>query len=178
MIPTKLAHSPTISGIHAIGPDDADLASIIDEFPELLVPRFRANDENLHGVQHHLQTLGPPVFARARRLHDKQLAVARAEFKKMEDLGIIRRSDLPWSLPLHVVAKPNGGWHPCGDFRWLNTATIDDRYPIPHIGDFNFNSNLAGKTIFSKIDLARGYHQIPMAPDAAKKTAILSLIHI
>ena len=50
VIPTKSARSPTISGIHAIGPDDADLASIIEEFPELLVPQFRANDENLHGV--------------------------------------------------------------------------------------------------------------------------------
>ena len=144
----------------------------------------------------------------------------------MEDLGIIRRSNSPWSSPLHITPKPcggwrscgdfrrlnaatiddhtslpnlvvagdhvvisgasmrppemtthitpkpGGGWRPCGDFRSLNAATIDDHYPIPHIGDFN--GNLQGKTIFSKIDLARGYHQIPMAESDICITAIIT----
>ena len=148
-------------GIHRVRTDDNDLASILNEFPELLVPGFHASDENLNGVEHHLTTTGPPVFSRTRRLHYEQLAVAKAEFKKIEDLGIIRRSNFPWSSPLHITPKLGGGWRPCGDFRCLNAATIDDCYPIPHIGDFN--GNLQGKTISSKIDLAQGYHQIPMA---------------
>ena len=89
----------------------------------------------------------------------------------MEDLGIIRISNSPWSSPLHTP-KPGGGWRPCNNFRHLNAATIDDRYPIPHIGDFN--GNLQGKTIFSKIDLARGYQQIPMAESDICKTAIIT----
>ena len=133
---------------------------------------FHASDENLHGVEHHLTTTGPPVFARARRLHDEQLAVAKAAFKKMEDLGIIRKANSPWSSPLHITPKPGGGWRPCGYFRCLNAATIDDRYPIPHIG--NNIGNLQGKTIFSKIDLAQGYHQIPMAESDICKTAIIT----
>ena len=71
-----------------------------------------------------------------------------------------------------MVKKSGGGWHPCGDFRRLNNVTVDDRYPLPHIQDFN--TNLAGMVIFSKIDLIRGYHQILMTPDDIPKTAVIT----
>ena len=91
---------------------------------------------------------------------------------KMEEMGIMRRSNSPWSSPLHVVPKAGGQWRPCGDYRHLNAATKDDRYPLPHIQDFN--NILTGCKIFSKIDLAIGYHQILMASSSVAKTAIIT----
>ena len=88
----------------------------------------------------------------------------------MEEAGIICRSNSPWSSPLHIVPQQSGGWRPCGDYRRLNEATTDDRYPLPHIQDFN--SRLVGSCIFSKIDLIRGYHQILMATESIPKTVI------
>ena len=88
----------------------------------------------------------------------------------MEAMGIVRRSSSPWSSPLHVVPKPSGGWRPCGDYRRLNTVTVDDRYPVPRLQDFT--ATLAGKTIFSKIELVRAYHQVPMTPNDIPKTAV------
>jgi cleavage and polyadenylation specificity factor subunit 1 len=69
-----------------------------------------------------------------------------------------------------MVAKADGSWRPCGDFRLLNLVTEPDKYPLPNMLDF---ANVAaGCSIFSKIDLRKGYHQIPMHPDDICKTAI------
>lgn len=152
-------------------PTTSAYSELLQQFPELLTPRFDSA-VNKHGVEHHIITHGPPVHARVRRLNPEKLAAAKAEFSKMEKMGIIRRSNSPWASPLHVVRKPDGQWRPCGDYRHLNVTTKDDRYPLPHIHDFN--CNLAGCKYFSKIDLVRGYHQIPMAEPSIPKTAIIT----
>lgn len=159
----------TLSGL-SVHPYNS-YSELLQQFPELLTVKFDST-VNKHGVEHHIITHEPPVHARARRLSPEKLAAAKAEFLKMEEMGIIRRSNSPWSSPLHVVPKSDGTWRPCGDYRQLNTATKDDRYPLPHIQDFN--NHLTGCKVFSKIDLVRGYHQIPMAPSSVPKTAIIT----
>ena len=57
---------------------------------------------------HYLVTRGPPVHAQARRLSPEKLEVAKAEFKTLLDLGIIRRSNSLFSSPLHIAPKPGG----------------------------------------------------------------------
>ena len=137
------------------------------EFPSLLLPQFTG--EVKHNVKHYIQTTGRPLHSRPRRLDGEKLRIAKEEFLKMERLGIVRCSDSPWSSPLHVVPKADSSWRPCGDYRRLNTITTDDRYPLPHIQDFN--ARLAGTKIFSVVDLAKGFHQVPMAEEDVPKTA-------
>ena len=84
--------------------------------------------------------------------------------------GICRRSNSPWSSWLHMVPKKDRTSRPCGDYRRLNERTSQDAYPIPHI--HNFTAGLAGSTIFSKIDLIKGYHQITVRAEDVPKTAI------
>ena len=123
-----------------------------------------------HPVTHRIVTTGPPVFAKPRRLDARRLAAAKAEFHTMLSMGIIRPSNSPWASPLHMVPKPDGSLRPCGDYRRLNEATVPDRYPLPHVQ--SFNDKLAGCTVFSKIDLVKGYYQIPMHPADIEKTAV------
>ncbi len=59
---------------------------------------------------------------------------------------------------------------PCGDFRWLNLVTKPEVCPLPNMLDFT--AKPAGCTIFSKIDLRKGYHQILVNPEDMQKTAI------
>ena len=132
---------------------------LLGEYPTLTQPTFSAASAK-HGVEHRIETTGAPVHARARRLDPAKLSVAKAEFESMERLGIVRRSNSPWSSPLHIVPKHDGGWRPCGDYRRLNNVTTPDRYPVPHVQDFS--PHLAECIIFSKVDLVRGYHQVPV----------------
>ncbi|GBL89903.1 Retrovirus-related Pol polyprotein from transposon opus [Araneus ventricosus] len=72
-----------------------------------------------------------------------------------------------------LVFKGSGFQRTVG-FRGLNTVTEPDRYPLPHIQDFS--SELHGKVIFSKIDLQRAYHQIPVEKSDIPKTAVITPI--
>ena len=96
------------------------------------------------------------MFAKAHCPDPSKQQVAQEEFRKLEQAGIVRRSDSPWASPLHMVPKKDGSWRPCGDYPCLNLASTPDPYPLPNIGDLA--SNFHGCKVFSKIDLVKGYH--------------------
>ncbi len=121
-------------------------------------------------VEHPIKTSGPPIASRFNRLDAEKLAAAKAEFLQLEKDGIVWQSDSTWSSPLHMVRKADGSWRPCKDFRGLNMVTAVDSYPLKN--KLDFAGKAAGCTIFSKIDLRKGYHKIPVHPADIQKTAI------
>ena len=125
-----------------------------------------------HEVEHVISTRGRPVAGRYRRLDPERLAAARKEFAELERQGVVRRSSSSWASPLHMVRKADGTWRPCGDFRRLNLQTEEDRYTCPNMADLT--SRLEGCNIFSKLDLRKGYHQVPVEASSVPKTAIIT----
>nr|VZH95955.1 unnamed protein product [Spirometra erinaceieuropaei] len=145
---------------------------LLTKYPGLTRPNFNASIPP-HDVVHHIRTTGPPVFSRLCRLAPARLAAAKAEFEHMLQMGVIRQSESPWASPLHMIPKvATGDWPHCGDNTDLNNITVPDSYPVPHLQDF------AGvpfsKSVFSKIDLVRAFHQIPIALEDLSKTAVIT----
>jgi hypothetical protein len=62
----------------------------LEEFPSILQPAA-ATPEPRHGVEHYIQTSGPPVFTKVRRLDPSKQLLAQEEFIKLEQAGIVRR---------------------------------------------------------------------------------------
>ncbi|MBW1279403.1 reverse transcriptase family protein, partial [Escherichia coli] len=83
--------------------------------------------------------------------------------KQLDDLlskGFIRPSGSPWGAPVLFVKKKDESFRLCIDYRGLNRVTVKNRYPLPRIDELL--DQLRGATWFSKINLASGYHQIPI----------------
>ena len=163
--------APGDSTLLSVIQGDHQFAALLKSFPTLTQP-YSASVPAKHHVQHHIETSGPPVYAKARRLAPERYRQAKAEFESLIRQGVVRPSSSNWTSALHIVPKKNGDIRPCGDYRALNSRTVEDRYPVPNLQEFS--SQLAGSTIFSRIDLIKAFHQIPVHPDDIPKTAIIT----
>ena len=149
-----------------------EFAHLRSKFSDVFKPELRQQPQGVakHGIYHRIQTSGPPVFSKFRRLAPDKLAAAKHTFAELERLGICQKASSPWASPLHIVTKKDGTLRPCGDYRRLNIKTEPDHYPLPNITDLT--SFLNGAAIFSRLDLLKGYYQVPMHPDDIPKTAV------
>ncbi|GJY37661.1 putative reverse transcriptase domain-containing protein [Tanacetum coccineum] len=81
----------------------------------------------------------------------------------------LQRSSSPWGAPVLFVKKKDGSFRMCIDYRELNKLTVKNRYPLPRIDDLF--DQLQGSSVYSKIDLRSGYHQLRVREEDIPKTA-------
>nr|GEZ92553.1 reverse transcriptase domain-containing protein [Tanacetum cinerariifolium] len=80
------------------------------------------------------------------------------QLKEMSDKGFIRPSSSPWGAQVLFVKKKDGSFRMCIDYWELNKLTVKNRYPLPRIDDLF--DQFQGSSVYSKIDLRSGYHQL------------------
>ncbi|GJT96425.1 putative reverse transcriptase domain-containing protein [Tanacetum coccineum] len=95
------------------------------------------------------------------------------QLQELSDKGFIRPSSSPWGAPVLFVKKKDGSLRMCIDYRELNKLTVKNRYPLPRIDDLF--DQLQGSSVYSKIDLRSGYHQLRVREEDISKTAFRKL---
>ena len=155
---------------------ESEFKQLILKYPDLLKMNF-STETPKNGIIHRIDTAGhAPCKAKVRKLLPGSHKAVEGEKAVMQllKLGIIERVDPSkpnhWSSPLHLPSKPDGSLRPVGDYRLLNAKTVLDLYPLPNLR--SFTDKIAGSTIFSKVDMAKAFHQILIDPRDRPKTCI------
>ncbi|GKC24789.1 putative reverse transcriptase domain-containing protein [Tanacetum coccineum] len=91
------------------------------------------------------------------------------QLKELSDQGFIRPSSSPWGAPVLFVKKKDGSFRMCIDYQELNKLTVKNHYPLSRIDDLF--DQLQGSSVYSKIDLRSGYHQLRVWEEYIPKTA-------
>nr|ABA92238.1 retrotransposon protein, putative, Ty3-gypsy subclass [Oryza sativa Japonica Group] len=110
-----------------------------------------------------------PLHKRPYRMAANELAEVKKQLEELKEKGYIRPSTSPWGAPVIFVEKKDKTKRMCVDYRALNEVTIKNKYPLPRIDDLF--DQLKGATVFSKIDLRSGYHQLRIREEDIPKTA-------
>lgn len=126
---------------------------------------------NLTEMTIELEDEGPIVYRPYRMSYADRILV-RNMIQEMADHGIIRESTSTFASPIVLVQKKTGEKRLCVDYRALNRKTKKEHYPLPRIEDQL--DQLAGNKVFTSLDLASGYYQIPVAEESRHRTSFVT----
>ncbi|CAG2250028.1 unnamed protein product [Mytilus edulis] len=139
---------------------------LLFSFPEVFTDSPGCTDLLGHDIKLSSET---PVRTKPYPIPYSMLDTVNAEVSKMLDLGVIEASTSPYASPIVIVKKKDNTNRFCIDFRSLNSQTLFDAEPMGNAEEMF--SKLAGHKYFSRIDLSKGYWQLPLSEDAKPKTA-------
>src|SRR4030081_2637554 len=144
---------------------------MLDEFKDVFPDKLPCGLPLERTVDHVIDLIPgtQPIYKGIILLTKEELVEVKAQLDHLLEQGFIYISKSPYGAPVLFIKKKDGSLRMCIDYHALNKITIKNHCPLPHIDEsFNQLSNVA---VFSKIDLASGYHQIRIQPEDVHKTA-------
>nr|GEV27057.1 putative reverse transcriptase domain-containing protein [Tanacetum cinerariifolium] len=137
---------------------------------ETLIIRELPGLPSVHQVEFRIDLIpGAKPEARAPyRLAPSDMQELSDQLQELANRGFIRPSTSPWGAPVLFVKNKDGSFRMCIDYRELNKLTVKNRYPLPRIDDLF--DQLQGLSVYSKIDLRTGYHQLRVKDEDIPKT--------
>jgi hypothetical protein len=153
--------------------DPIESIKVVSEFPDVF-PEDLPGMPPERKVEFAIELLPgtAPIFKRAYRVSGPELVELKKQIDELLQKGYIRPSTSPWAAPVLFVEKKDGTRRMCIDYQALNEVTIKNKYPLPRIEDLF--DQLRGASVFSKIDLRSGYHQLRIRPSDIPKTAFIT----
>ncbi|GJY91841.1 putative nucleotidyltransferase, ribonuclease H [Tanacetum coccineum] len=145
---------------------------VVRDFPEVFLEELpEYPGKNPGAGEFHIELIpgAAPVARAPYRLAPAEMKELAEQLKELSDKGFIRPSSSPWGAPILFVKKKDGSFRMCIDYRELNKLTVKNRYPLPRIDDLF--DQLQGSSIYSKIDLRSGYHQLRVREEDIPNTA-------
>nr|GEV55603.1 putative reverse transcriptase domain-containing protein [Tanacetum cinerariifolium] len=113
---------------------------------------------------------GATPVARARyRFAPSEMQKLSNQLQELANRGFIRSSTSPWGAHVLFVKKKDRSFRMCIDYWELNKLTVKNCYPLPKIDDLF--DQLQGSSVYSKINLRSGYHQLRLRDEDIPKTA-------
>jgi hypothetical protein len=143
---------------------------VVQEFPDVFSTEFSGLPPERE-VEFGIECIPGtgPISKAPYRMAPAELKELKVQLQELLDKGFIRPSSSPWGAPVLFVKKKDGTLRMCIDYRELNKVTIKNKYPLPRIDDLL--DQLQGASVFSKIDLRSGYHQVRVKEGDIPKTA-------
>ena len=121
-------------------------------------------------VQHKIRLKeDAPAQQRSYRIPERLVPELKKEIKLMLEMGIIEVSRSEWCSPVVLVPKKDGSLRFCIDFRYLNSVSAFDPYPMPRIDEMV--ERVGRASYITTLDLSKGYWQLAMAPEVKGLTA-------
>ncbi|GKD83126.1 putative reverse transcriptase domain-containing protein, partial [Tanacetum coccineum] len=113
-----------------------------------------------------------PVVRAPYRLAPSEMKKLSVQLQELLEKGFICPSSSPWGAPVLFVKKKDRSFRMCIDYHGLNKLTIKNRYPLSRIDDLF--DQLQGSSMYSKIDLRSGYHQLCIKEEDIPITAFIT----